>query len=527
MKVTLAADTAEIEFAKVVSSLSLDAPGQIRLLKLLEEDHPIYDGRAAAAVVRMRGWILISLARSELPDQALAFVLEELDTGRDPYLVAAAARALRSYKSQDPVFGPFVIRAIRNIRDHDEPVVLDTYGNYAVSSEYPTPLSELLATLRWLGPSAASVLPQLQELRRERPGLIKELAVDVQKTMQVIQTSVLENDNSSKKCCCESSKGFLDRLSRLRNSQGTGRNIKSVILEDQDGAKIRFDDFFSDRPVITAFFYTRCDNPQKCSLTITKLGRIQQLIADRGFEGLIRTAAITYDPGFDIPARLQQYGESRGFQMDRNHRLFRAVEGFNILRSYFQLGVNFVGSLVNRHRIEIYILDHRAQIVSTFHRIHYRDEDIVSRAIAVLQEQGQCAKRKKNIGHPPRLSGLTSSTFSTLACVAFAFFPKCPLCWATYLSFLGISWLQRVPYFPSLQILFALLILLNIWTVWTRSQITHQTLGLGLVVAGAITLVSTRVGYHSQLPAVAFLGVALNAIGSFVSAYPLSTKSYS
>ena len=52
--------------------------------------------RGAAAIVRMRGWVLLAMARAGVSDAALVFVLEELDTGIDPYLVAAAARALRS-----------------------------------------------------------------------------------------------------------------------------------------------------------------------------------------------------------------------------------------------------------------------------------------------------------------------------------------------------------------------------------------------------------------------------------------------
>ena len=43
-------------------------------------------------------------------------------------------------------------------------------------------------------------------------------------------------------------------------------------LEDQDGARVTFGEFFAGKPSVVAFFYTRCDNPNKCSLTITKLG---------------------------------------------------------------------------------------------------------------------------------------------------------------------------------------------------------------------------------------------------------------
>jgi protein SCO1/2 len=60
------------------------------------------------------------------------------------------------------------------------------------------------------------------------------------------------------------------------------------------------------------FFYTRCDNPNKCSLTVTKLARLQKSIVEEQLEGLLRTAAITYDPAYDLPPRLKAYGDNRG-----------------------------------------------------------------------------------------------------------------------------------------------------------------------------------------------------------------------
>ena len=44
-----------------------------------------------STVARMRGWILLALGEVGVTDYELACVLEELDTGRGPYVVAAAA----------------------------------------------------------------------------------------------------------------------------------------------------------------------------------------------------------------------------------------------------------------------------------------------------------------------------------------------------------------------------------------------------------------------------------------------------
>ena len=87
----------EPQFAALVDALAADPARREQLTDLLREDHPLYDQRGTATIVRMRGWVLLALARAGVSDAALIFVLEELDTGVDAYLVAAAARALRSY----------------------------------------------------------------------------------------------------------------------------------------------------------------------------------------------------------------------------------------------------------------------------------------------------------------------------------------------------------------------------------------------------------------------------------------------
>jgi hypothetical protein len=130
------------------------------------------------------------------------------------------------------------------------------------------------------------------------------------------------------------------------------------------------------------FFYTRCDNPMKCSLTIAKLARVQALLEARGLAGRIRTAAFTYDPAFDLPDRLRIYGQDRGVRTDAGHRLFRAAEDNDALREHFGLGVGFVGSLVNRHRIELYVLDAEGRAAVSFEQLRW-DERKSSRAAAM------------------------------------------------------------------------------------------------------------------------------------------------
>ena len=64
--------------------------------------------------------------------------------------------------------------------------------------------------------------------------------------------------------------------------------------------------------------------------------------------------------------------------MNAHHRMLRATDGMDALCAHFGLGVNFIESLVNRHRIEAYILDAEGRIAVSFERIHWDEQQVVS-----------------------------------------------------------------------------------------------------------------------------------------------------
>ncbi len=509
----------EAEFAALVDVLSLHPDRRAELIDLLREDHPVYDQRGTAATVRMRGWILLSLSRAELSDQALLFVLEELDTGRDAYLVAAASRALRAYPRPLAAFAPFVMRAIDSIRYRDEPVAFDHYGEYAFATTETTPLRELLTTLAWLGPEARAVLPEVDALRTRRGGLSKKLRAEVDRAWRIISASDRPVEPAASGCCCTLPSDLGNAQSWASEARCDAGAIGSTLFQDQNGDTITFEEFFHQRPTIVVFFYTRCDNPQKCSLTITKLARLQHLLGDEGLAEQIRTAAITYDPAFDLPERLRGYGQSRGVRMDSDHRMLRAVEGINPLRDHFRLGVNFIESLVNRHRVELYLLDRTGRIAASFERIHWDEREVLDRAVQLLNEP-------KRTGPPAQCFDPPAAAvrmFGTLASIGIAFFPKCPLCWAAYISALGITGLSPIAQSPWLRPALLALLMLNLLSVWVRGRATGRMVAFWLVFLGALVL-----GLSKSIPGLsesgAWCGVVLTLTGSLWNAAQSGAK---
>ena len=515
--VAAASAQSEPQFAALVDALAADPDRREQLTELLREDHPLYDQRGTATTVRMRGWVLLALARTGVSDAALLFVLEELDTGVDAYLVAAAARALRSYPSPTAALAPFVMRALTHIRYRDEPVSFENYGEYATSSTGTSAVRELLAALAWLGPRARGVLPEVESLRAQRGELSGKLLVDVDRAVEAIRGGDQAGELGTDACCTLPS-GLSNAFSWARSSRRGCEPIEQTVFEDHDGASITFKEFFRGHPSIVVFFYTRCDNPLKCSLTITKLARVQKLLEARGLADQIHTAAITYDPAFDLPERLRGYGQNRGVRMDARHRMLRATDGVNALRSHFRLGVNFIESLVNRHRIEAYVLDAEGRIAASFERIHWDEQQVVDRTIEVLQEKGDEATPavSPEPADPPARRKTASPMFGTLASLGVAFFPKCPMCWAGYMSVFGIAGLQRIPYSPWLQPVLAAVMLINLASVWLRGRSTGRMSGFYLVSAGALAIIVSKMGLGWENAAV--WGVALTLAGSLLSA---------
>jgi len=510
----------EAQFAALVDRLAADPTQHGQLTDLLREENPLYEQRGTATIVRMRGWILLALARVGLPDTALIFVLEELDTGTDAYLVAAASHALRSYRMPSAALAPFVIRAIANIRYYDELVSFEKYGEYSVSSAAGTsPIRELLATLTWLGPHAREVIHDVESLREKHCGLPKKFHKDVNQAVRKIRGNDQVNDINAEKCCTLPN-GLSNKLSwTFGLRRGCEQPVESIVFEDHESKQITFSEFFEGHPSVVVFFYTRCDNPLKCSLTITKLARVQELLKESNFDEQIQTAAITYDPAFDTPKRLRAYADNRSVYLNARHKMLRTTSGFDALRSYFKLGVNFIESLVNRHCVEVYVLDAEGKIVASFERLHWEERQVVDCVIEVLKEK--CDKTKseetsvKSV-NPATRRKTTPLMLGTLASVGLAFFPKCPICWIGYMSFFGIAGLEQIPYSPWLQPVLIAVMLINLASVWLRGRSTGRMNSFYLVVVGVFLIVASKMVINAE--SIALCGIAATFAGSLLSA---------
>lgn len=380
-----------MDLEALVDAIRAEPSRRDELVPLLHEGHPVYDERGESAALRLRGWVMAAFESVGLPAEAVPAVLETLRTSLDAYAVAAAAKAARGAVAPDPALASALVTALLGIRGRDDSVSFASLHPVWPAPDSTTALTEVLLTLRDLGPLAHGVHADLLDVRR---GHAPTWSAAVRQALDEAIASTARAPLSLT---------AVGPPSLYLSPVPVGSpDVGSVKLEDQSGVATTFGEHFHGRHHVVAFFYTRCGNPAKCSATITRLAALQsRLPADR-----VGIAGISYDPGYDIPERLASYGAARGLRFTDNVRLFRAPAGHAALREHFDLLVGYVATIVNQHAIELYLLGPDTSTVHAWTRVEWTVEEVLD----VLSERQVC---QPAVGQPHETSAIARTASDT------------------------------------------------------------------------------------------------------------------
>lgn len=472
------------------------------LLSLLQEQHPIYYQKGSNEVAFIRAHLLSFFEPLGAQDDALPFALEELENGTHPVGVAAAAQVLRARAHPYLPAAPLLIGAFQRLQ-HDDDIFSFKQLKSNKVPEPTTGMQEILKTIKWYGLHMQPWLPELKAIAATEKA--KPLTANRILLFDIINQ--LPDDCQDIDDCCTISGQFSN--GRQVHKVHRENMFKEIVLHDQSGHVLGFEDFFSKKPTVLAFFYTRCDNPQKCSLTISRLALLQKKLEELGQQDSIQIAAISYDSSFDTAPLLKRYGENRGIRFSNNVRFLRVQQGFAILQDYLDLNVNFVGPLVNRHAIELYLLDNRGKVFHVFKRIRWDQDAVISKIIPKVQA-GQVFPFKK--------TRLLSNVSSGLIYLAMILFPKCPLCLGAYLSAVGITGVNTQSLSPWLRYILLLAVALNISLVYLRARKRSHFLPFYFSLFGGLLLVLNFLTPYQSPP---LIGLLLVMTGSILNALPL------
>jgi cytochrome oxidase Cu insertion factor (SCO1/SenC/PrrC family) len=377
--------TPETELGAYIDSLRQLPQGSDELTMLLPENLSIYQGRSAVEMGRLRGYLLAAFAETGLPEAAVPYVLESLEAGHLAYEVAGAAIGLRGLQMPSVDVAVPLLRAIDNLSGADATVSFETYNPAWPYAEPTTALTEVVRTIGQLGARAEAALPELGRLAQQQERFSRSVLEEMQRVLDKASAGHRDHachagcDGGACRCAptVEPASDHPCCADMTLPEEPLDQAPTHAILEDQDGRPERFEEFFRGKPSVVAFFYTRCDNPYKCSLTISKLAALQASLEERRRAGAAKVAAITYDPDFDLPHRLRLYGDDRGMRFGEDARFFRVTSGFQELRRYFDLGVNYGASTVNRHQTEVYVVNDQGDITAAFTRLQWEVEAVL------------------------------------------------------------------------------------------------------------------------------------------------------
>jgi protein SCO1/2 len=107
---------------------------------------------------------------------------------------------------------------------------------------------------------------------------------------------------------------------------------------DERGRSVQLSEF-EGQALILSFLFTRCPLPTFCPLTARKLAEVQDRLLAASSPTNWHILAITIDPGFDTPERLQRFGESHGYKPE--HWSFLTGEMIDITALAEQFGLVF------------------------------------------------------------------------------------------------------------------------------------------------------------------------------------------
>jgi protein SCO1/2 len=354
-----------------------------------------------------------------------------------------------------------------------------------------------------MGQLAKPYVTDLKQLLRNDTGRLSEANIaKLRSTIQGIdQLPEVEAD-----CCNTFALGSLQkhRSSRRFMRKGFRQNF---LLEDQEGKAMTLEQLLIGKITLVAFFYTRCENPEKCSLTISNLVSLQSRATEIGYGDRFNIAAISYDSFYDKPHVLKQYGEARGLKWNENTKLLRATSDFNELSEFFALNVNFTGSVVNRHAIELYLIDERGTVVKSFERTQMNVDDIIGKIVNRIDTKPDTIFRITS-----KVKQKAGDAANVLISLFFALLPKCPFCLAAYLSVLGVTGLQISPYFKYLLPIMSILMITNLYSLYKMAIKRSNYLPFILSVSGSSLLIIARYLLQSQKITIVAIIVLLTGV---------------
>ena len=333
------------------------------LATLLPEQAALYRGRGPAEAVRLRGYVLATMADIGTPAEAIPFIVAELAHGHRAYLMAAAARAAGGAGPAARSAVPHLLRILEPGFHDDDQVCLDAYNAAPPYPKTTTVRIEAIRSLARIG--ARDALPVLRAMARSESALREE----AQRAAWAIERPDRPTDRTPP---AEFVTDWLPRDERV------GTPLRGLVFTAQDGGAWPSSQL-AGAPLALTFAYTRCDNPNKCPVTIASMARLRRALRDRQLETRVRLAIVTLDPRHDDIVQLANAARIQGLQLDEHALMLRpSPEELRILEERLDVPVGHGAGQINGHGIALYLFDREGRYVRRYHSVVWDSGKVVA-----------------------------------------------------------------------------------------------------------------------------------------------------
>lgn len=160
----------------------------------------------------------------------------------------------------------------------------------------------------------------------------------------------------------------------------TGDELPNDVYLNHDGKKLRFSDF-RGKAIALTFIYTRCPLPDYCILMSNNFATLQKLLkADASLKDKWHLLTISFDPKFDTPQAMKQYGKSYGADFTTWDFLTDPdTTGRSIMKLADGLGLTYEddeGGLIS-HNLRTVILDRDGKITKIIQGNEWKASDVL------------------------------------------------------------------------------------------------------------------------------------------------------
>ena len=346
--------------------------------RLLPHQADVHQGRDKWHVLRLRAYTFVTLSEIGFPDSAIPMLVDALayvDERMSAVEFGAAARTVGTLGVRGRPFIPYLVSTIGEGFAEEE----FSLSRYEVDFPRAEATTVQLEAVRSLGAVSSTgddaVLDVLRAIvdTRARSTLDPRLVQEATTALRLIdrrsnsgnwfermrqragRTAGLGTGNRSPTSGATDNPAYVTPW--LEPKERYGLRNREITVVDHEGRRHILSTLV-DRPVLLTFFYSRCQNAGKCSTTISRLATLQRELTARGMERDVRLLAITFEPEFDTPMRLNRYAVDRGLRLG-SHALAGRLDGDGhaMLVKELDTPVGYNSGWVNSHGVEAVLLD--------------------------------------------------------------------------------------------------------------------------------------------------------------------------